>query len=388
MEKSLKSAQTTHDTLPMIDTPVWALEGFVEPQGRLQRVPIVTVPFRVGRRTGLPLTLNSQAVSKDHAEVLILDDRCFLRDLGSTNGTFLNGIPVKGDVPLGSHDIIQFADLEFRLVPLESKHEATVTSHTLEVSCSLTAFERLLSDRGVIPYYQPLIKLATRRVVGYEVLARSEVPGFENPREMFLAAERFRQQTRLSILCREIGLHTSRRLPGKPMIFVNTHPREHLHDDILASLDTLLPQVEGAKVVIEIHEGVVSSSETMKEFHQQLRDRGVQLAYDDFGAGQSRLLELTQAPPEYLKFDISLIRNIHEATPHQQKMVRTLVEIALDCGTIPLAEGIECAAEALVCEQMGFQMAQGFYFGKPAPVSAYLKSDSALRPGSESGLLG
>jgi EAL domain-containing protein (putative c-di-GMP-specific phosphodiesterase class I) len=90
------------------------------------------------------------------------------------------------------------------------------------------------------------------------------------------------------------------------------------------------------------------------------------LAYDDFGAGQSRLQDLAEVAPDYLKFDMSLIRDIHLLTQRQQ-IVAGLVRLSLDLGIQPLAEGIENSAEAEVCRQIGFTHAQGYYYGKPTP---------------------
>jgi EAL domain-containing protein (putative c-di-GMP-specific phosphodiesterase class I) len=99
---------------------------------------------------------------------------------------------------------------------------------------------------------------------------------------------------------------------------------------------------------------------------RQLNDLSIELAYDDFGAGQARMLDLVEVPPDVLKFDISLIRNINNASPKRHKMVRTLVEMVRDFGISPLAEGIETSAEAETCLHLGFELAQGFYFGRPA----------------------
>ena len=99
----------------------------------------------------------------------------------------------------------------------------------------------------------------------------------------------------------------------------------------------------------------------------------IQIAYDDFGAGQNRLAELCNAAPDVLKFDMGLIRDIDKAPPERIKVLGSLVRIVLDLGVKPLAEGIENEAEAKVCKELGFTMAQGYYFGRPAPPSKFLE---------------
>ena len=103
----------------------------------------------------------------------------------------------------------------------------------------------------------------------------------------------------------------------------------------------------------------------MTRLKAALQDTQIQLAYDDFGAGQAPLLELIQAPPDYLKFDIGLIRDIHLQPPRGQQVIKTLVDIAKDLGIATLAEGVEVAEEAEVCVKLGFELAQGYFYSRP-----------------------
>jgi EAL domain-containing protein (putative c-di-GMP-specific phosphodiesterase class I) len=117
---------------------------------------------------------------------------------------------------------------------------------------------------------------------------------------------------------------------------------------------------------LEIHEAAVTDLDAMAQLRRQLTDLNIYLAYDDFGAGQARILDLVEVPPDVLKFDISLVRDINNASPKRHRMVSMLVEMVRDFGISPLAEGIETSAEAETCLQLGFELAQGFYFGRPA----------------------
>ena len=77
-------------------------------------------------------------------------------------------------------------------------------------------------------------------------------------------------------------------------------------------------------------------------------------------------MELSTVQPDYLKFDMSLIRSIHQSTNDHRQLVGTLVRMVRDLGVIALAEGIECKDEADACIELGFELAQGYYFGKPS----------------------
>jgi len=110
----------------------------------------------------------------------------------------------------------------------------------------------------------------------------------------------------------------------------------------------------------------------MRELRAELQALDMQLAYDDFGAGQARLLDLIEVPPDFLKFDMCLIRDIHTASKQRQQMLTTLVRMVHDLGVAVLAKEIECEGEAAFCARLGFEYAQGYYFGKPAPASNWL----------------
>ena len=97
----------------------------------------------------------------------------------------------------------------------------------------------------------------------------------------------------------------------------------------------------------------------------KLTDLDIGLAYDDFGTGQARLLELAEVPPDYLKFAMDFIRGIDQAPPSKRRLLSALVAVARDLEAQPIAEGIETEAEAEVCVAVGFTLAQGYYYGMP-----------------------
>jgi len=102
-----------------------------------------------------------------------------------------------------------------------------------------------------------------------------------------------------------------------------------------------------------------------------LKDLNIQLAYDDFGVGQTRLLDLSEIPPDTLKFDMSLVQGLYRAGIKRQQMVATLVMMVRDFGITPLAEGIESREDMEICRKIGFQLAQGYFFGHPHPADHF-----------------
>jgi len=124
-------------------------------------------------------------------------------------------------------------------------------------------------------------------------------------------------------------------------------------------------------MTLEIHESAVTNPEQMRDLRAKLSAMDIGLAYDDFGAGQARLIELVEVPPDYLKFDMKLVQGISAASPERQHMVAAFVSMVRDLGIAPLAEGVEDAEDQAVCTEIGFELSQGYLFGKPAPATRY-----------------
>ena len=358
----------------------WCLTGCVDGGRAMTRVPISSESFVIGRRPGLSLTIPSPRVSGRHAEVLLVGEHLFIRDLGSTNGTFVNRRRIKRPTPVGTGDHIQLADTEFRLeftprgavASLEVDPALRKTAQALdsfEPDWVLSQFDELMHQRSVTPYFQPILTIGSPEIIGYEALARSSVAGMQNPAAMFETASLVDREVELSVLCRERAVEVaSQHAKQDKRFFLNTHPQEDLEKDVLPSLVKLRNKHPEVRLVIEVHEGAIDDPERVKAFASSLEDLDTELAYDDFGSGQSRLLELVQAPPNYLKFDACLVRDAHRASAHQWKMLEMLVEMAHGFSTTTLAEGIESSLEADACRDLGFDLVQGYHFGRPAPL--------------------
>lgn len=321
--------------------------------------------------------MQSPRVSGRHAELIFVGESLFIRDLDSTNGTFLNRQRVSQPAAIESGDHIEIADVEFRVqyqapvseVPIEEMvkelNKTVHDFHALAQDWVLSQFDQLLLERSVIPHFQSIVELDHSNIVGYEALARSSMTGLENPGRLFQTAEMVNQEVELSILCRERACELAQQIGLRGPLFVNTHPHENIREDVIPSLESIQQHYPQLEIVIELHEKSVQNAEEMLDHKAKLNDLGVRIAYDDFGAGQSRFLELLKAPPDYLKFDRSLIQDIHEAPLSQTRMLSSFIQTARELDIVTLAEGIENEYEAQTCRDLGFDLAQGFYYSLP-----------------------
>jgi EAL domain-containing protein (putative c-di-GMP-specific phosphodiesterase class I) len=349
----------------------WYLEGFVDEVPQLRQIAINTWPFRVGRRRGLAFCLSSDGVSKEHAEILQAGSGLMIRDLGSRNGTFVNGQRVDHDALLKPGDVLHFANQEFRLGSRTTADAgATVQVDRSQWVLSLSQFKKLFEPGNAVPFYQSIVELGSGVTTGYEVLARSRVEGLQSPKAMFDVAAGLSLEAELSRLFRAEGVRVGRQLPGKPDLFLNTHPAELGDEQLLGSLRKLRAEAPSQLLTLEIHEAAVTDPTAMQTLRAALTDLDIRLAYDDFGAGQARLIDLIEVPPDYLKFDVCLVRDLHLASDARRQMLETLVRMAHDLGVTVLAEGIENQGEAAACRELGFDLVQGYHFGKPMGIES------------------
>jgi EAL domain-containing protein (putative c-di-GMP-specific phosphodiesterase class I) len=350
----------------------WRLVGCIQNDGVTQQIPLLCDRIQIGRRSELHLSIPRASVSKLHAELVQVKHLLFVRDLSSTNGTFVNGVRITQDTQLKNGDILQFADAEFCVEAIvATSPEQTMASSPQDWQWAISAINTLINDRMLIPFYQPIVDIHTRANLGYEVLARSGISRLKSPAEMFQAAALLGVETSLSVLSREMGILAGERLPLTDMLFVNTHPSEHEGVALIKSLQHLRELAPLRPIVLELHEGAITNVAHVRVLRDELRKLDIKLAFDDFGAGQSRLVELAEIAPDYLKFDMALIRDIHLSTPRQQ-LLRTFLKLSHELNITTLAEGIENEEEAVVCCELGFHLAQGYYYGKPAKLEDHL----------------
>jgi EAL domain-containing protein (putative c-di-GMP-specific phosphodiesterase class I) len=357
----------------------WYLESFVEGGRQLRRIVVQPLPFRVGRLPGLALPLVSDSVSKEHAELFMRGGALHVHDLGSKNGTFVNGERV-GEAPVREGDILHFAQVEFRVgrQEIDEADEQSVEPSTVSLSDmklpeqfveGTRELPELLSDRRVTSVFQPLVSLPSGNVAGYEALGRgrhARLP--EAPLDLFRIAKNVGAKAELSRLFRETALELVVAKAGLPALFLNIDAAELETPGLVSAVIEARQRVPQLRLTLEVKEEALADRASVDRLRAQLSRASVGIAYDNFGAGQARLLELAEVPPHYLKFDRSFVRGIDSAPASRRRLLTSLVSVARDLLVQTVAVGVETAAEADVCMHIGFTHAQGFFFGRPRPI--------------------
>ena len=315
-----------------------------------------------------------------------------MHDLGSKNGTFVNSERV-GEARLREGDIVHFAQVEFRVgrqdfdeSQVPGLEPSTVSLGDMRLPQQFVEGVRelpeLLEGRQVtiaVPADREPAERLGRRL--RSARARAATPRLpEQPLELFRVAAAVGAEAELSRLFRETAPAAGAGPGALSGAVRDVHPSELDTPTPVPDVVVLRERHPQLRLTLEVHEGALADLASVDRLRTQLSRAGVGIAYDDFGAGQARLLELAEVPPHYLKFDMLFVRGIDTAPETRQRLLTSLVSVARDLLVYTVAEGVETAEEAEVCMRIGFTHAQGFYFGRPRPLSEILVGGATPHP--------
>ncbi len=372
-------------TATKLDTQRY-LEGFIEDSSVPRRVALNTFPCTVGRSSDCTIQINRPGISRNHARFDMVDDQVQLTDLNSTNGTFVERSRISKPILLNHGDVIHFADYEFRLLEIGAEIDIpqeicetmvgdSISPLSAHFPTKMKEFTELL-EQGMVQGYRQVIVDQHGAPIGYELLGRGSHPELsESPSALFTLAHALDLEVKLSELFRRHSLADANAEDMEGLVFINTHPKECQDvQRLLQEFRELRERYPLLSLVCEIHEAAVTDLRQMAEIRSGLQELGIRFAYDDFGAGQARLLELVQVPPDILKFDYALITGLTSTEAPAYQLVKTLTELVRKTGIKTLAEGVESEAVMKTCRALGIDYIQGFYYGRPEPIISAQRS--------------
>lgn len=224
-------------------------------------------------------------------------------------------------------------------------------------------FERALNRMWIA--FQPIVRASDQTIFGYEALLRSEEPSMPGPSPIIHAAERLGALNRLGRAVRKRAADSMSKANRSYALFVNLHPRDLLDPD-LHDARSALNSIAG-RVVLEITErAAITDVENARAIVIGLRKQGFRIAVDDLGAGYAGLSSFAVLEPEFVKLDMTLIRDVDTSTV-KQKLVRSLASLCADMGLHVIAEGVETPAERDAVIDLGCDLLQGYLFARPGP---------------------
>lgn len=227
--------------------------------------------------------------------------------------------------------------------------------------------EELIDARAFSPVFQPLIRLADRRVLAYEALTR--FTDGARPDQRFREAMRLGLGQRLEEETIAEIIRLAVELPEDRPLGLNVTPKLILDPGWLVAL------ADGTtrRLVLELTEHAeVEDYDELRRALAPLQPR-FDLAVDDAGAGYASLRHILELRPRYVKLDMALVRGI-ESDPMRRSMVTGLDHCVREMGGTTIAEGVETEAEAEALARLGIAVGQGYLFGRPAPAETWAKA--------------
>lgn len=242
------------------------------------------------------------------------------------------------------------------------QHLGAAEKNAGEIAALKANFERAMATLWVA--FQPIVLNREQKILGYEALLRSTEPSLPHPGAVLDAAERLNRLPELGQRIRALSAAAFEAAPPDALLFVNLHSRDLL-DPLLYKDSEPLSKI-AKRVVLEVTER--ASLDEVKDTQARialLRYMGYRIAVDDLGAGYAGLTSFAKLEPEFVKLDMSLIRDVHES-PVKQKLVRSLAALCNEMGLLVVAEGIEVEAEREFLARLGCDLMQGYLFAKPS----------------------
>ncbi|MCG8419535.1 MAG: EAL domain-containing protein [Proteobacteria bacterium] len=225
-------------------------------------------------------------------------------------------------------------------------------------------FERALS--AIKMFFQPIVHAESKEIFGYEALLRSNDPDLPHPGVLLDAAEKL---NRLDKLGRQVRSQTAQIFASaeqsRGLLFVNLHALDLLDKTLWSPFSPLAKIAK--RVVLEITERASLEAISDVRFRiAELRQMGFRIAIDDLGAGHARMNLFTPRDADFVKLDMSLVRDV-DKHPMKQTLVRSLTNLCRQQQILVIGEGVETESECRFLIDVGCHLLQGYHIARPGP---------------------
>lgn len=224
--------------------------------------------------------------------------------------------------------------------------------------------------------FQPIHDIRNAgQILGYEALLRPSIgPEAISPQLAFDFADKQGRLVKLDRVARTLHMLNYLHLPEpRGLLFLNVHPKllatVNAHGKVFERI-LHIHSVPTHQVVIEVLESAVEVEKQLGEAIDNYRDRGYRIAIDDFGSKHSNLDRLWRISPDYIKLDISVIREA-ETSAKVRRVLPKLIEIIVELGAQAIVEGIENETQQRIAVDSGATLLQGYQLGRPATASVW-----------------
>ena len=353
------------------------LERFSPGKSAPELIEVKEFPFTLGRNEDCDYQVVSSRVSREHAEIIRTRSGFSIRDLASTNGTFVNGQRID-QVRLTEGDILIIADVEFSFRSPAAAGSARAATQIMsggddkpaEENVSLdfvqavrSAHERLLC-RGGRTQFQPVILLSTGQPAGHEALTKAARQESPRTAERLVSAAECRLTERMHQMQRLLAAEQAASLPQGNFLLLRLEPAEVGADLLVQSLARLQALAKGRWLVAAIPDSAVVDIPYFRDFVASVRKAGLAVAYDGFAGSHPQVISNPDLAPDFLKLAPALVCGVDRSTQRQQQ-IREIVSASMERQIQVIAAGVHTELEAQTCRDLGCQLAQGDHYGRP-----------------------
>ncbi|MBN2296791.1 MAG: EAL domain-containing protein [Pirellulales bacterium] len=364
--------QVMHERAPGIP---W-LEHYPTDGGQPQQTILDDFPFVIGRSEDSDLTIESNRVSRRHVEILHDDDGYRIRDLGSTNGTILNGQRIE-EARLSDGDLFVVADLELTFFAGRAAAPSDMVTQAIDFLAShdtdsravrelvreVRRLDEVLAHRAISVCYQPIVELATKEVFAH-ILCESEYTrdnGTCGTGQSMLETD-CRLSARYRRLKRMLAVEQAVQLPNHTFVFLKLDEVEIGDKTLGKSLEKLSQTLpDTMSLVAVIPQRSVSDATYFRRLFARLRAAGIQLAYDGVAGEPPTVINQLQMRPDYLIMAKSLAQDIQQSS-RRQRQLEIILQSSDDCGCEVIATALKRQEDAEFCCRAGCRYGQGQIF--------------------------
>lgn len=238
----------------------------------------------------------------------------------------------------------------------------------------LFTISKIVTQKDIKLLAQPIIDVETREIKAWEMLTRGpKGTVLESPLHLFSVARQTGLLYELEMIVLEKTLEQIKSSGSYHDFFINFTPLTLGNARFIRDVKKLLSKFKSiapTQITIEITER--DSIEAIKDFVYNikvLRTMGFRIAVDDTGSGYASLNTISEVMPDIIKIDRSVIQDIDKNSV-KESMLKGLLLVAKETGSLVVAEGIESAEEALVLSRNKVDLAQGFFYARPKALQA------------------
>lgn len=293
------------------------------------------------------------------------------------------GLATSADNSGHASDLINFADTAMYQAKKQGKnnfqfYSPDMTQSTIERINIVTSLHKAIPNNEFKIHYQPQINMQTGALIGVEALLR-----WNRNHDEMIPPDKFIGIAEDSGLIIDIGkwvivnafhdaVKWNKNRSNPITVAINLSCRQFIHNDLVSSIKEAL-LATGCKptwITLEITESLLlNDKEETKAILNQLHEMGFKISLDDFGTGYSALSYLNKFPVDEIKIDKSFVQSIVD-NPAHASVVQAIISMSKSLGKEIVAEGVETSEQAKAILQMGCQVVQGYFYGRPVPFSS------------------